>query len=465
MALVANLRRQLPSSLQAKLERYRTLLSYDARARAAVPSYRKGAGITHEQMRLNKILSDQEITRRKRIDRFFVDNLKQIDALQHQIEFELLYHNAQCDAVAPPQLSASITPNQVFNAIFGTVNPYTGLQVQQSIDDGICKLRSYMWDEFSPSTPKNRVESIVTNVQPIMKNGAPVEGANGAVYSASFAGKPKRIVIKREKPKKGDLDPYGTLVHEAFISIKGIGELYRKRPNCPPVFSRVIGLASCNREVLTGTSQWCKPGEGVVVFYEYINGKDLAYLIENNLIDAADYLKIMLLLIYGLNEAYQEIGFTHYDLHAENIIVEDLKRYVPFNLPGGRQIASRYLPKIIDYGYSRIVYQGVPFGYWKIWNGPHPAHSNIIGDIVRYLITVFGYLPDRPEYDNVYAAAQALAKFFTNEDLRSIALAEEDFHKTEYKGSYYYLPAEFDDRGLDRDLMTRIIDFVINYSL
>lgn len=445
------------ATLESKLALYREALELDLRADPVKRNYRKGDGVTYEQMRDNKIAESLLIEQEG--GKQFRRAVAQVDALQHQIEFEMLYHNASCDAIAPPRLSAQITPEQISQAFFAR-DPLTGLVSQSAISKGVCQLRSYAWDEFSITSPKSSLESIVTNPQPIMKDGKPVEGENGAVYYADLNNRPRALVIKREKPRKGELDPYGLLVHEAFISIKGISRLYERRPNCPPVFSRVLGLASCSRMVDVGVPNWCKPGPGVVVFYEYINGEELQDLVESRRINEKETILILMLLIDGLNQAAQEIGFTHYDLHAGNVLVQDLGQPRSFTLSNGAQIRSRYLPKLIDYGYSRIVLDGLPYGYWKTYNGPHPTHSNIIGDIVRYLVTVAGYFPLTPSLDSLYDVFQTMASFFTREDLRSFAKREEAFHRTKWGGSYYYLPAEFDDRVIDQAVIDRMIEVV-----
>ena len=68
-------------------------------------------------------------------------------------------------------------------------------------------------------------------------------------------------------------------------------------------------------------------------------------------------INVMILVLYGLQEAQDKMDFTHYDLHAKNILVVKLAEEREYNITykGEKiKIITGVVPHIIDYGRSHI---------------------------------------------------------------------------------------------------------------
>lgn len=418
------------------VEKFRRLIRSNLTPRPDLSELPQGnAKITFDDMKYNTIRSRENIDEILDVVPTYEEEIYKASGVQHEAELDILSRNPTCNRLAPLSRGSKYTAEEINQLLFGA-GPVAS---PRDVEKAVCMIRSKTWDSYSTSTPKIQLERLIRNPRKIG------EGANGAVYSATLGNRQRAIAIKREKESEKD-DPIGALVHEAFVSIIGLTRMYELNPNVPPIFSRVLGLASCSNTVLEGRENWCPAGEGVVCFYEFIEGKDLAKMMELGKLTPKDVSRILTILIDGLSAANRIIGFTHYDLHTGNIIIQDLGRPQKITLSCGSQITTRYLPKIIDYGYSRVEFEGLPYGNWKVWNGPNPTVSNIIGDIVRYLITSFGFLKsDNQSFQSLYAVGQTFADFFVAESLRSFVRKELDFRRSPYKGSYYYLSTVYDN--------------------
>jgi len=83
-----------------------------------------------------------------------------------------------------------------------------------------------------------------------------------------------------------------------------------------------------------------------------------------------EFLQIYLQILNALNVAYKEFDYTHFDLHADNVLIQVLPYdvNVPFYAPDGRimYIKTNYLARIIDYGMSHVLLQGQHFGKYGL---------------------------------------------------------------------------------------------------
>ena len=93
--------------------------------------------------------------------------------------------------------------------------------------------------------------------------------------------------------------------------------------------------------------------EQVLTLSDYIEELKVGESLEREI----NILNVMILVLYGLQEAQDKMDFTHYDLHAKNILVVKLAEEKEYNITykGEKiKIITGVVPHIIDYGRSHI---------------------------------------------------------------------------------------------------------------
>jgi hypothetical protein len=100
------------------------------------------------------------------------------------------------------------------------------------------------------------------------------------------------------------------------------------------------------------------------IFYEFIQGKDLAYEIVNGL-SGFGSVSCFFQILFALSIAFDEVGFIHGDLHGHNIIVRhNPDGYIDYTFRGKNyRLKTHQICTIIDYENSDInltnTYRGV----------------------------------------------------------------------------------------------------------
>ena len=170
-------------------------------------------------------------------------------------------------------------------------------------------------------------------------------GEYGEVELADFKSSDNLFVLKSSK-KGGDAN--SALFHEYFIGCKGTNFLRKYTPN----FAYVIGAFKC-----VNSSNHID-----YIIYEYVKGKSVRNSIAE--MDFETFLKYFTMLLLSYMQA-MKVKFTHYDLHTENVILkETTNSYVAYKDDKNNDIyiKSDFLPTIIDFGMSHIVYDNIHFG-------------------------------------------------------------------------------------------------------
>jgi len=132
-----------------------------------------------------------------------------------------------------------------------------------------------------------------------------------------------RVIVKFEKKEQSGADfMFKHTIHEAFIGLFGLNSLKSS------IFARII--------------QFSMTENYYYVIYEHISGPLFRKYLETAPPEAVK--SIMLKILNGLYTAHNSIQFTHYDIHADNIIIRNDE------------------PVIIDYGVSSMKYDGIDYG-------------------------------------------------------------------------------------------------------
>lgn len=181
------------------------------------------------------------------------------------------------------------------------------------------------------------------------------EGLNGITLSAGIKYISSSLVVKVAKNK--NIDDNNDILHEFFV-----GTLLNTLRKDIPNFVYTFGLFPCDI-----TKNFCeKKGQYYASAIEYIEGKSLEKIIKDGEITSEELLKIVLQILFALYYAENKYRFVHNDLHTENIIVRQLRtrQIVQYRFMERQvNIVSDMVPVIIDYGYSRIEYDGKAFGH------------------------------------------------------------------------------------------------------
>jgi len=170
------------------------------------------------------------------------------------------------------------------------------------------------------------------------------------------------------------------IAHEYIVASYGTNMLRGIVPN----FAYTFGTFDCSTPVI-GTFgdvlSWC--------MYD----SPTRYLVSENItpsISVADlsrqcttdeFLEMYLQVLYALRTAYKKIRFTHYDLHAGNVLLRsiDADRFaIPYQLEDNSQgyLITDKIATLIDFGSSYIEHDGRSYG--------------------NHTLTPFGVLPDQP---------------------------------------------------------------------
>ena len=127
-----------------------------------------------------------------------------------------------------------------------------------------------------------------------------------------------------------------------------------------------------------------------------------------------EFLNILIQIVLALNYAYQKIGFSHNDLHSENILIRQLNQPVVIGYPwldeNGQEktwyLRTSQVATFIDYGRSiiRYPYQGKDeyFGYSLPKYGLYPDRSYPMADIYKICMSSLGAALFKSSNSSIY---------------------------------------------------------------
>ena len=191
-------------------------------------------------------------------------------------------------------------------------------------------------------------------------------------------------------------DPaYDFLAHEALVGMGAINTLRDKVPN----FMHTYAALRCEPPILDNdiVVSWC-PRKSAKDNITYLVLENIANATSTNDLSSSltqdEFLQIYLQIINALNVAYKKFGFTHYDLHGGNVLIQTMPYMIsiPLYHPDGSvlYIKTNRLARIIDYGTSHINLQGQDFGNFDLMNyGVYPDSSFPMHDAYKFLLSVY----------------------------------------------------------------------------
>jgi hypothetical protein len=233
--------------------------------------------------------------------------------------------------------------------------------------------------------PDIRLRRWITDISRI--GGASAEGMAFKLQSGPYP----LYVIKVAADPNDD-----TLPHEAIVGMGAINKLRNRIPN----FMHTYGAFMCSPPILDDNGKvvaWCPAKTNSISYLVLENiqdGEALGSVIWD--LDENEYLQIYLQILNALNLAYKEFDYTHYDLHANNVLIQTLSYdiSVPLYNPNGGivYIKTRRLARIIDYGFSHIYLQGQHFGKYELEHvSVYPEESFPMHDAYKVLLSSYYY--------------------------------------------------------------------------
>ena len=187
-------------------------------------------------------------------------------------------------------------------------------------------------------------------------------GADGSVYNATFFSDIE-VVIKLPFNEEGEDEDkikrkMEMMIREYYIGIKGMNKLRYIVPN----FVYTLGCFMCDKPTDSNhLENLCENVSGTTspfIIYEKIPGdkqlKTVGDLISNKL-TFDQWLVIFFQLLLALEVAQREVGFTHFDLHFDNVMIrkqENFEYSVPLDMSTYTIKNPEFIPVIIDFGRS-----------------------------------------------------------------------------------------------------------------
>uniref|UniRef100_A0A6C0CIX0 Protein kinase domain-containing protein n=1 Tax=viral metagenome TaxID=1070528 RepID=A0A6C0CIX0_9ZZZZ len=215
------------------------------------------------------------------------------------------------------------------------------------------------------------------------------ESVNGNAIMSSLNQVKDMFVIKT--PKKPGNDE---LLHELFVGFMATNGLRRKCPN----FAYILGGYKCLPPVINSdksVSSWCAtnahPEDYVnYIIYEKVDGKSLADHLSKCTFEQFFSWYVQLLLAIQIGS--DSVGFTHYDLHDENVMLRPWmgheKIAIPYKVPSGATwyVHTDFVATMIDFGMTHVEVNREHFGKYGLesW-GTFADQSRPLYDVYKIL--------------------------------------------------------------------------------
>ena len=166
---------------------------------------------------------------------------------------------------------------------------------------------------------------------------------------------------------------------EYFITLTEINQLRYILPN----FMMTYGQFKCIKPSISNEkiyfNKLCKPKGNYVNYtlYERIIGISLENYLTLSDLNYTEFLNCFIQLLFALEKSQEECGFTHFDLHYDNIILKNGNNKILEIYSNGVKYeikTGKYIPIIIDYGHACVKkYNEKTYRY--IGYGDFPEHG------------------------------------------------------------------------------------------
>ncbi len=219
-----------------------------------------------------------------------------------------------------------------------------------------CAVYGYFYGLAESNGDLATLAHIKSSIKNLKRIGAP--SVSGNAINADIDGAESVVVVKTPRTEEAEQD----LTHELFVGLFGLNRLRRLIPN----FALVYGGFKCSKPVINDQKEVLSlcdvthPDQVPYVLYENVHpAKSMRAYVKT--CSAMDYLRLFLQVCNALEVAEHQMDFTHYDLHAENVMAKELKEtmnIVYTNRYGEtRYMVSDVVGTLIDYGMRKVSYE------------------------------------------------------------------------------------------------------------
>jgi hypothetical protein len=189
---------------------------------------------------------------------------------------------------------------------------------------------------------------------------------------------------------KSSIDDEDTLIHECFVGLMALNSLRSEIPN----FSLALGITRCGHNYNSKQEPLqCLAGDTYNLVYERCSGEQFRKMMKQ-LKNKKVLCEIMLQILLALQLAWEKFEYTHYDLHDENIMIQELTDFISIKYELKSQtyyLKTKYVVSFIDYGMSHVKIGEQHYGnysFLKLMYGPHRGNPavdvlNIMSNLIR----------------------------------------------------------------------------------
>ncbi len=234
----------------------------------------------------------------------------------------------------------------------------------------------------------DRIREWITNLKQI---GQP--SIEGYAISSSFTNDTisanNMFVLKAPRDPQSD-----NLLHEYFVGLE-LDKLRLYTPNFATTYGAFRGTSpviNTNKDVVSWTLKTNSPVN--YILYENIQPS----ISMGDYVTTASFTQILdkfIQIIYALKLAHKQLDYTHYDLHAENVLIRDIEGSSIFSIPYLTEnnkveyVLTDKLAVIIDYGFSHVKVDGEHYGIFdRVYVGVNPDRSFPMYDVYKFLMWI-----------------------------------------------------------------------------
>lgn len=278
------------------------------------------------------------------------------------------------------------------------------------------------------------------------------------------------IVLVKSSLNKNDLK------HDAIVGMCALNSLKVFIPN----FMYIYGYTECTpiisdvKDSLREVLNWCSSEHEShsYVFLERITNSESFF----NFLSKANlefFIPVFLQIIGALNLAFTKVGFVHYDLHLNNILVRTYsengrlgKIAIPFYYKEQKfYVITENIPYIIDYGYSRIkitynLEEKKELDYYRVdlvEKGIIPEQAFPMRDYYKIICSSAKRTKDKEVFNFLNTCYELLFELAKRKNIKVTYETLEDRIKRKTDDDYFIAPIEFQSLSPD-EFITKLLD-------
>lgn len=263
------------------------------------------------------------------------------------------------------------------------------------------------------------------------------ESVEGYAMSAQFDNATNFFIVKSPRNPKNT-----SSLHEYFVGAFGTNILRSIVPN----YAYIFGGFECSPPIIDSDTKevvaWCNNTD-VPVFYILYENITPSISLRDYTTNASgmEWLNMYMQILYSLHIGIKHIGFTHYDLHDENVLARDIGKenfWIKYETENGVEylLADR-VATMIDFGISHVVYNNEHYGTFdRIPYGVYPNRDFGLMDAYKFLMFSM-FTASNANNQDVLNVGRIIFRFFNHVESLEEALSKQ-------RPLFYFIPLSED---------------------